>query len=138
MTKSEADPNSLFAQKVLAVDFDGVIMKQCIWQGQEDTRGEPVSLGQMAHELDQLKKAGWKIIVWSARSKTPLIMQWLIDHGVDNLFDAINNNPWAPENLRSARKIPATAYLDDRSVEFDGMWLLMADRIKNFKPYWEN
>lgn len=137
MTKSEADPTGLFTQKVLAVDFDGVIMKQCVWKGKEDTRGEPQSLIQMRVELEELREAGWKIIIWSARSQTNLIRRWIIEYEVDDLFDFINENPFAPPNLQSARKIPATAYLDDRSIVFDGMWGAMAKKIKNFKPHWE-
>lgn len=137
MTKNEADPNELFAQKVLAVDFDGVIMKQCVWNGQEDTRGTPQSLFQMKHELETLRNLGWKIVVWSARSKIGLVDEWLKKYKLDHLFDAINRNPWSPDNLKTARKIPAHAYLDDRSIEFSGDWKNIAQTVERFKPYWE-
>ena len=137
MTRKEADPHGIFTQKVLAVDFDGVIMEQCVWTGKEEIKGGPVDGIGMVSALRVLKTLGWKIIVWSARAETALIKKWLKSYGFDNIFDAINENPWAPDNLKDSRKIPAHAYLDDRNIPFTGNWDNMANKIQKFKPYWE-
>lgn len=130
MTKEKID----FAQKVAAIDFDGVIKMVEEWKGKETTEEQPVDIEQMKYELFRLKDNGWKIIVWSARSEIRLIHNWLDKHNL-LIFDGINTNRWAPDNLFAARKIPANVYVDDRGITFNGNWEGMADKIMNFKQW---
>lgn len=125
-----------FLPFTLAVDFDGVMMLAGEWKGKEVAENDPVNLEQMKSELKRLRNAGWKIIVWSARVDEELIKQWLERHGLlFKYIDAININPWAPDNLVDARKIPATVYLDDRGISFTGQWEGMAAAVQSFVPW---
>lgn len=133
MTDEERD----FPVNVVAVDFDGVVKEQVPWNGCETINGDPIALERMIWELSELKDLGWKIIIWSSRCSVEMIQSWLKSYRCDHLFDAINHNPWAPENLASARKIPATVYLDDRGISFEGNWNGMAEKISKFKTWQE-
>lgn len=120
--------------KVVAVDFDGVIHEFTGWKGKE-TIEFPIDVPAMNNELLRLREAGWKIIVWTARSDLNIVETFLQDYCI--IYDTINDNPWAPENLRDARKIQADVYIDDRTICFGGEWRGMADSIVNFKPWWK-
>jgi hypothetical protein len=133
MSPAERD----FPVKVLAVDFDGVIKKQMPWNGCETINGSPVELDRMVRELSEIREAGWKVVIWSARCSVEMIKSWLESYDCDHLFDAINHNPWAPENLQSSRKINANIYLDDRGISFGGTWSGLSHLVLNFKCWWE-
>jgi hypothetical protein len=133
MTPEEKD----FPVKVLAVDFDGVVKKQIPWPGCETINGNPVELDRMIWELSEIRDAGWKVVIWSSRCSVEMIKNWLESYQCDHLFDAINHNPWAPENLQSCRKIPAAAYLDDRGIRFEGTWNGISDMVLNKRIWWE-
>jgi hypothetical protein len=52
-------------------------------------------------------------------------------------YDALNNNPWAPDNVIDSRKIHADVYIDDKVLQFKGDWFGISDDAMNFKPWWK-
>ena len=52
--------------------------------------------------------------------------QWLIENNIDKYFIDITNI-----------KIPATIYIDDRALKFNGDFGDALAEINNFKTYWE-
>lgn len=74
------------AKRILALDFDGVIHDtQSIAPGKR--MGEPV-LGA-ADSIDTLKRAGNKIVIFTARARLPYLEDWL--HKYDIYYDEITD-----------------------------------------------
>lgn len=120
--------------RVVAMDFDGVIHLYEGWKGRE-TVNCPVDLEGMRREFDILRANGWKIIVWTSRGDLNQVETFLNDHSI--IYDAINHNQWAPENVLECRKIVADVYVDDSAVEFYGVWAGLADRVMHHTRWWQ-
>ena len=114
-------------QKSIAFDFDGVLAKYT--DGQYPEIGEPVE--GMKDLLANLKKSGWKVIVFTCRQAVE-VEPWLLQHGFE--VDEINKNTGAPAH---SGKIPADIYVDDRAVTFNGNAKDLAVQISNFKRWGE-
>jgi hypothetical protein len=123
--------------KVIAVDFDGVIHPYKGWKGEESFEApHPGTLGPMRNELFLLRESyGWKVVVWTSREDEKAVGEWLDKNQIP--YDSINDNPWCAPNLRSARKISADVYVDDKGMRFDGDWLGFARRAEQaYKNEW--
>jgi SPP1 gp7 family putative phage head morphogenesis protein len=94
-------------QPVVAVDFDGTIVKE----RQDDLMDSEVRPG-VRSALRQLREAGVYIAIWSANTDYAQIPLFLTIQGVP--FDAVNKVPVDQET--GSRKIDADLYIDDRSV----------------------
>ena len=100
------------SKPTIAIDFDGVIHSYTTpWQGETIIPDPPVSgIGQA---LEDIRNAGYEIAVYSTRCDTVegrrAVMQWLSKH---NLRQYINRV--------TSLKPPATVYIDDRAICFDG------------------
>jgi len=114
----------------VCVDFDAVIAKYDIWRG-KGVFGEPVD-GAIAG-LQRLKNSGWKIIVFTTRSETDQVKEYLVSKGIP--FDAINFNEENIDQGCSLCKPLADVYLDDRAVVFEGDWGIAVDRVQSFVPW---
>ena len=90
---------------------------------------EPISGAKQF--IDQLKNDAFEVIIFTARlseiahgkegvkKQKQMIEDWLKKYGIE--VDGI-----------TAEKIPATAYIDDLAIEFDGVWNSeLLDRIKS-------
>lgn len=117
-------------KKYVCIDLDGTIAHYKEWQG-EEFFGDPVEGVQDA--LEQLRKDGWKIIIYTTRSNDALIKGYLSEHSIP--FDYINYNPDQPQNA-IGRKPYADAYVDDRGIQFNGNWLVTVNEVRHFAP-WE-
>jgi len=124
----------MITPKVVAFDFDGVIHYYDGWKGKE-TINSPIDLDNMRRELKKLCDNNWRIAIWTCRANTDIVRIFMEDN--DLPYDYVNENPWAPDNVKDCRKIVADVYIDDRSVDFSGSWEGMADKIMNFKPWWK-
>lgn len=121
--------------KVVAIDLDGVILKDDGWSGQ-DSFGEPLETTTWWHvlyrlgftdipksncklhpreALETIRFNGYVIVIWTTRSREDLVAECLKNHGIP--FDFINTNPHGPED--SSRKIMADYYIDNRAIEFN-------------------
>lgn len=119
--------------RVICIDFDGVIAKYDTWQG-KGIFGEP--LPDARKFIRKLKKEGWKIIVHTTRLEIYLIQKYLVDYGIP--FDHINYNPENIKRYCHPNKPLADVYLDDRAVNFDGDWENAYQRIICFRPWYKN
>ena len=104
----------------VAVDFDGVIVKQTTTEG-----GEIAELVSGTKEaLEKLKNLGIRIIIFTAREDQDNIQKFLEDNGIP--YDEINANVDI-ENL--SEKVVADVCIDDRAFRFKGDWQEVIDFI---------
>jgi len=101
-----------YRPKVVAVDFDGVIVECNGWKGHNHFGR--VKKGAV-EALREFKERGYVIVIWTTRYNEEGIRKFLKDNGVP--FDFINENPFGPPD--TSRKIYADVYLDDRAVRFE-------------------
>ena len=108
-------------EKILAVDFDGTIVKH-----EYPRIGPPVP--NAISYLREYQDKGWKLILWTMRSGEPLAeaVEYLKFHGI-KLF-GVNNNP-GQASWTSSPKVYANYYIDDAAV---GCPLLAGDHAR---PY---
>ena len=117
-------------QRVLAVDFDGVIANYDGWKG-DDHFGTP--LPGVAEALQELKKRGWLIVIWTTRGNVEQLRNYLNCFGIP--YDSINE---VSSREYAKQKISADVYLDDRGLRFEGVWSAkLIDEIDHFKTWWE-
>jgi hypothetical protein len=107
--KSENGP------KTAAIDLDGTILEYDGWHG-EDNFGK-VRPG-CVEALSELKRQGWRIIIFTTRGNTEKVAQYLEANGVP--FDHVNENPDQPEG--SSGKVIADVYVDDRAINAETDW----------------
>ena len=98
---------------IYAVDFDGTLCEST-WPG----IGEPNM--KLINHLIKRRSEGAKLILWTCRVGERLqeAVDWCKEHGLE--FDAVNDN--IPEMIEchdgiNSRKIIATCYIDDLSVD---------------------
>lgn len=113
-------------EKILAVDFDGVIHGyQSGWQGPQATDDPPVPgvrpfLEEMSND--------YRIVIHSTRAETKAgviaIYNYLREHHL--YFDEITH-----------LKPPARVYLDDRAMLFTGSFDGLPEKIRKFRT-WHN
>lgn len=100
-------------QPTLAVDFDGTIVALGP-QGRHLSLEESELIPGVKEALAELKKLGFRIIIWTVQDNKSGIEAFLKEHGID--FDHFNYNPDQPT---SSPKIIADRYIDDRSMQPD-------------------
>lgn len=97
--------------KIIAIDFDGTL---CTEKFPEI--GEPIP--EMIELTKQLKKEGYKLILWTCREGYVLdnAVQWCKDRGLE--FDAVNDNlpEIKAEWKANVRKIYCDLYIDDKCL----------------------
>jgi hypothetical protein len=116
--------------KTVCVDIDGTLVRYEKWQGDHHF-GE--ILPGAVDAMRQLRKDGWFIIIYTTRGNREAIKAFLESQKI--VFDAINENPFQPDNARGGKPI-ADVYIDDRAITFDGNWATAVEKINSFKP-WE-
>jgi len=111
-------------KKTVSVDFDGVLHAYTSkW-----TRADQIHDGPVPGALEavqQYLRAGYKVVVHSARAKDPrgldAIEAWLIEHGFPDLVVVVE-------------KPHAELYIDDRGYQFNGTFPSV-EEIQSFKPW---
>lgn len=100
-------------KNVIAVDFDGTLC-----ENRYPDIGEPIT--EVIRLAKKRQREGWAIILWTCRCGKLLdeAISWCHEKGLD--FDAINENidEWKDMFGGDPRKVGATEYWDDRSVNF--------------------
>ncbi len=114
--------NRLPRQRVICIDFDGVIYQNMKYQGTAILNGSPVP-GVVA-ALEELSKTS-KIIINSSRFEVDeglkAVREWMINNGMDYEL--------------SKYKPTADIYVDDRGVCFNGDWQATIEEIKGFRQW---
>jgi hypothetical protein len=118
-------------EKVVAVDFDGVINSyKSGWRGASAT-DEPVL--SAAESLHTLYNRGYKVIIFSTRANTK--------EGVETIREYLRkhteNNEIADSIEITSQKPIADMYIDDRAIPFTGDWAETLKQIEEFKPWTE-
>lgn len=117
-------------KKVLAIDMDGTLLQYDGWKG-DAHYGDPIP--GMREVLQQVREAGWYVVIWTTRGGDGAIRRHLSKHDIP--FDYINKNPHGPPG--SSPKIFADVYLDDRAIRFDGETSGLAAKILDAVPWFE-
>jgi len=118
-------------QKIIAVDFDGVINSyKGGWKGPTVTDDPVLSA---IESINTLSDQGYKIIIYSTRAQTgeglDTIREYLLKH---------SGNPAMVEGIEITDKKPiAHVYIDDRAITFNGDWKETLKQIEEFKPWME-
>jgi hypothetical protein len=114
--------------KRIMIDFDGTIHKYSKGWKDGTVYDEPISGAKQF--IDQLKDDGFEVVVFTSRlsvsslgqevvnEQKEMIEMWLKKYGIK--IDGI-----------TAEKIPATAYIDDLAIEFDGWNHELISKIKS-------
>ena len=116
--------------KIACIDLDGTLTHYKEWQG-ENHFGDVIN--GSAKALQKLKDNNWLIIIYTTRANKALIKGFLESNGIP--FDFINENPYQPENAIGG-KLDADVYIDDRVIQFNGIWDKTIEEAMNFMP-WE-
>lgn len=116
--------------KTVCIDVDGTLCEYVDWNG-PDHFGKLLPGAKEA--LQDLKAKGWFIIIYTTRRDSDKISSFLKSN--DICFDAINMNPFQPDNAKGGKPI-ADVYIDDRAITFRGNWDDTLREVYSFKP-WE-
>ncbi len=120
---------TVFKEKTIAVDFDGVIhLYSRNFQGLDNAYDPPTPGTREA--LQKLKDSGYRLIIVSSRP-VPTIKRWLDKYDMSDFFDDVSNI-----------KHPARYYIDDHGLRFprgeDNPWEKTLRLIKELDSEKEN
>ncbi|NTV55281.1 MAG: hypothetical protein HGA16_02160 [Candidatus Moranbacteria bacterium] len=116
-----AEPRDFHKERIVSIDFDGVLSKYDGWKG-EDILGDPFP-GAKEFVL-RLIETGYTPVVFTTR-KAVRVKPWLSEFGF-------------PDIEVTDRKYPSLAYIDDRCIRFDGDFSRFEDDLRTFDVYWRN
>ena len=111
-------------KKNILIDFDNTIHNMDKYND-DKIDGKPIE--GVKEALTELKKEGYHILIFSARSSTnhakskPLIEEWMKKYKIP--FDDVVD-----------KKVPSFVMLDDRVISFHGNWKDAVEDITSFKP----
>lgn len=108
----------------IVFDFDGVIAEYDGWKG-EDVFGKPIR--STIKVMEQLKEDGHKILIWTTRKVTFVLLDYLKKYEIS--YDSINDNSHNPPN--TSQKPIFDIFIDDRAINFNKNINLL-EEINNF------
>ncbi len=114
-------------KETIVFDFDGVIHSyKSGWCGIDQIPDDPVE--GIADLLKRIKNANYRIVIVSSRCSEKrgieAIEAWLKKYDLNQYIDQI-----------SMEKVPASVYIDDRAICFDGKTEGLFEKITTFKPW---
>lgn len=143
--------------KTIAIDFDGVI--HAYSKGWQDGKCYDEPVFGVFEAIQTLIEVGYSIFIFSTR-KSKEIKRWMKQYAYesDYITNGIGGDPedfcypkygftvevipfwvkfWNKKNVIgiTKRKLPATAYIDDRAINFKGSWTTTLGDIVSFKTY---
>lgn len=121
--------------KIVLLDFDGVIHSyESGWIDYGVIPDPPVQGAIDFIETfieDYVKRGGWKLCIYSSRSK--------VDWGIRAMKDYLKANALDPELIPfiefPTEKPPAWITIDDRAICFDGDFTTLLKKIMEFKTW---
>jgi len=115
--------NTQMHKKTLMIDLDGVLNE---YDGKFNENIIPnlrAGAAEFLNKLCSLNK--YELVLFTTRPEK-LASKWLKDNGINHYFKEITNI-----------KKPASIYIDDRALKFNGDYNKTLDEIENFKVYWK-
>ena len=114
--------------KTLAVDFDGTMVP---WTGGQDLTEIPEPYPGVRESLNNLRKAGWRIIIHSCRGAFGTLAK-------ETMMDWMKKYKISYHDIWEGHGKPmADVYLDDSGLRFNGAWgPELVEAIQEFKPWW--
>lgn len=108
-------------RQTLLIDFDGVLHDYHGWTGPK-AQGPPIKQARAA--MHQLSRA-YRLVCFSTRPAEEVSL-WLHHYGF-------------PEMKVTNKKEPAHLIIDDRAIQFEGVWdSQFISRITSFSPHWSS
>lgn len=98
--------------KIAAIDFDNTLFER-------SEEGYPEIGAPIEKNIDYVKEMqvkGWKIILWTCRDGEALEMALEACNNEDLFFDKVNDNLYEEDNNVLSRKIYASIYIDDKTL----------------------
>ena len=117
--------------KLVGVDFDSTIAHYSGYKG-VGVFGRPIENVKWA--MEQLKNLGVIIVINTCRKETTAVRAYLKINKIP--FDYVNFSPENKKQNLSERKLYVDINVDDKNVEFKGIWVDTLPRILSFKG-WE-
>jgi len=105
------------------MDFDGVLSEYHGYQGRGKF-GKP--LPGVKEFLERVKNAGHSFVVLTTRKEVELVKEWFV-----------KNELPMPTKITS-EKVAASAYVDDRAVNFSGDFDKLAKDLQIFTVHWRD
>lgn len=109
-----------YDKPTIMIDFDGVLNNYKYY----DKNNLPEIKDGAIEFIKQLDKK-YALVIFTTREKYQT-KKWLKENKIDKYFKDI-----------TSVKYPATIYLDDRAIQFNGDYEKTLQEIKYFKPYWK-
>ena len=107
---------------LICIDFDGVLAQYHGWKGMHH-HGKPMP--GLKRFLQKLIDADINFVVLTSKDSHKSIKRWFNKYGL-------------PLPLKiTSKKIPAAAYVDDRSVYFDGSFSNLLKSLAKFRVHWK-
>ena len=108
-------------KSVIMIDLDGVLDDYKKYDNNiPKIKKEEKEFIKNLHETNK-----YNLVLFTTISPK-LATYWLIDNNIDKYFTDVTNI-----------KYPATIYLDDRAIQFNGDYKKTLKDIENFKVYWK-
>jgi len=98
--------------KIAAIDFDNTLFER-------SEKGYPEIGAPIEKNIDYVKEMqnkGWKTILWTCRDGNALEMALEACNNEDLFFDKVNDNLYEEDNNVLSRKIYASIYIDDKTL----------------------
>lgn len=98
--------------KIAAIDFDNTLFER-------SEKGYPEIGAPIEKNIDYVKEMqnkGWKTILWTCRDGKALEMALEACNNEDLFFDKVNDNLYEEDNNVLSRKIYASIYIDDKTL----------------------
>lgn len=98
--------------KIAAIDFDNTLFER-------SEEGYPEIGAPIEKNIDYVKEMqakGWKTILWTCRDGEALEMALEACNNEDLFFDKVNDNLYEEDNNVLSRKIYASIYIDDKTL----------------------
>ena len=107
----------------ICLDFDAVLAEYHGWVSAEHT-GPPLPGAKKF--LERLVKANIDFVVFTTRTKLEVLHNWFAKYNMPKPLEITHE------------KIRATAYIDDRGVNFDGNFDNLIKTLIKFKPHYKD
>ncbi|WP_323736285.1 hypothetical protein PXD04_10440 [Methanosphaera sp. ISO3-F5] len=106
---------------IVAVDYDGVLNQYEGWKGENHLPQPIKGVEQFLQKLSE----EYNVVIFTCRDNKK-VREWLREYELDKYVYAV-----------TITKPQAVAYIDDRSIRYDGSYSEVLDQLSGFQTWWE-